>query len=84
LYVKLYLTELLTVQCNKQERTLTWTYENGRRTVDSWKLQLRNLTREQNDYDCDKEEVECNGGVFTDYRLQCIYMTGCSLYVHLS
>jgi len=42
--------------------TIKWTYGNRRTRVDSWKLCVRNLTWEQNDFDYDKKTFKCEGG----------------------
>ena len=63
-----YLTDLLTVQYHthtkksKLTATITWTCRNDRTRVDSWKLRVRNLTWEQNDYEYVMKEIECQGG----------------------
>ena len=36
--------------------------------MDNWKLCVRNLTWEQNDYDYDKKKFKCDGGTFTGLR----------------
>jgi len=76
-----YLTELLTVQCHTHSRTskvtatIRWTYRNHRTRVDSWKLRVRNLTWEQNDYTYDKKSIKCNGGTFTQLPIRLPFYT---------
>jgi len=67
----IYLTEILTVQCDTHENTskltatITWSHQNDETSVNRWKLRVRNLTWTQNDYDYDEKEFECNAGAFT-------------------
>jgi len=57
----LYLTDLLNVQCHihvntsKLTATISWTYRGDKMKVNSWKLRVRNLTWEQNDYSYDEK-----------------------------
>jgi len=70
-YVYVYLTDLLTVHyhthdgTSKLTATISWIYRNYRMRVDSWKLRVRNLTWEQNDYDYPEKHFKCNGGAIT-------------------
>lgn len=68
LFLYLYLTDLLNVQCfihkstSKLTVTVSWTCGSHSTTVDSWELRVRNLTWEQNDYCYDQRTFICDGG----------------------
>jgi len=67
----MFLTEVLSAECHIHENTskltatITWSYQNNRRRVDSWTVRVRNLTWEQNDCKYVAKEFKCNAGAFT-------------------